>query len=241
MRLVDHPRITACKKSAIPARVSAESGFFIRRKGGKKVAFQSSLERSFVQMCDFANETVELKWEPFTLLFDDLVDQKERRYTPDYLLEFTTKAGSRATRIVEVKPKQEIARIWRGDPYGVDARRHVAMMAWCDQQIATRFVLASEEFLMATGLPNIVAISHRSSYPVADPTRQRLLEFADQQTGVMLDQFVDEGMKLGVDRGTVVSSLLRLCADDELWFDIAGQFNDDTVFNRGPRRRVFSA
>ena len=67
MRLVDRPRITACKKSAIPARVSAESGFFIRRKGGKKVAFQSSLERSFVQMCDFANESDELRWEPFTL------------------------------------------------------------------------------------------------------------------------------------------------------------------------------
>jgi hypothetical protein len=239
MRLVDRVRITPCEKSKIPAHVSAETGFYTRRSDGRRVAFQSSLERSFVQLCDFAREVQEIRWEPFSLLFDDLVDQQERRYTPDYLVATTTEIGDRFTYVIEVKPEAEIDRIWKGDPYGVDARRHVAMLAWCKEQPATEFVLVSEKLLTEKGLPNMLAVLDRAAFKVSNEVRTGLLESPSFSYPATLKQLVDHSAKLGVARGQLISSLLRLCGDDAIWFDVAKPIDDATTFDRGPRRRVF--
>jgi hypothetical protein len=239
MRLVDHVRVTPCEKSKIPAHVSAETGIYSLHRSGKHVAFQSSLERSFVQLCDFANEVHDIRWEPFTLLYDDLVDEQERRYTPDYLVETTTEIGDRYTYIVEVKPEAEIDRIWHRDPYGVDARRHVAMMAWCKEQGATQFVLVSERLLADKGLPNMLAITDRASSEVPEEVRLHQLNVIDEFEAATLGDFVAQGAAIKLSRGRIISSLFRLCADDELWFDIGVAISDSTVFRRGARRRVF--
>jgi hypothetical protein len=239
VRLVDRVRITPCEKSKNPARVSAETGFYTRRSDGRRVAFQSSLERSFVQLCEFAREVQELRWEPFSLLFDDLVDQQERRYTPDYLVETTTEIGNRFTYVIEVKPEAKIDRIWKGDPYGVDARRHVAMLAWCKEQTATEFVLVSEKLLAEKGLPNMLAVLDRTTFELSDQVRTGLLDSPSLVYPATLGQLVEHGVKLGLPRGQLISSLLRLCADDALWFDVTRTMDDSTTFNLGRRRRVF--
>lgn len=239
MRLVDNVRVTLCEKSKIPAHVSAETGFYTVRGTGKRVAFQSSLERSFVQLCEFANEVQNIRWEPFTLVFDDLVDGRERRYTPDYLVDTVMQAGDRFTYVIEVKPEAEIEHIWQGDPYGVEARRHIAMVAWCNEQAATQFILVSEKLLADKGLPNMLAIMDRSAFALPNDVRVSLLEIFDDVDSPTLEDLVGQGTALGLDRGRLISSLLRLCADDELWFDIRVAISDVTVFQRGARRRVF--
>ena len=180
-----------------------------------------------------------IRWEPFTICFDDLVDKCERRYTPDYLVETIATSGSRYTYIIEVKPEAEVDRIWRHDPYGLDARRHVAMMAWCNGQRATEFVLVSERVLEEKGLPNMIAVLDRATYAVDDDIKAALLDGKNNPTRSTLGSLLDRALVLGLQRGPALSSILRLCADDELWFDLASPVTDETVFARGPRRRVF--
>lgn len=130
MRLIAQPCAIACSKSKIPARESAEVGFYALRRNGLKVVFKSSLQRSFVQVCDFADEVEQIAWEPFRLLLDDLVTGRERRYTPDYSFETSTRDRDRFAFVVEIKSKADAGPIRRNQAQGTFPRAHIAMMAW---------------------------------------------------------------------------------------------------------------
>lgn len=239
MRLVDHVRISRRQKSRIPARVSAETGEIQLRNGGGSVAFQSSLERGFVQICDFANEVRHIAWEPFTIEFDDRVDGKVRTYTPDYLVDVETRNSDRHRYIVGVKQKQEADRIWAGGPTTVQARAHVAMMAWCRDQQDCSFLLVTEHELAKKGLGNIRAIVDRASYEPDEALAEHLLSSVGRYGPIELGQVSEMCGEAGFARPEVLSTALRLCADDRIWFDVASPWNDRTLLNQGPRRRVF--
>lgn len=207
--------------------------------GTTKVAYQSALECDFVKVCDYAREVRLVLWEPFTVRFYDLIDDKERTYTPDYLVETLDDEGCRNTLIVEVKPEREIRAIWERDPLGSAARAHKAMLEWLYEKPRHRFLLISEVEMERQGLPNMKAILDRRSYAVAD----RLLSFLKPQTGLYpasLGNLVRLGEEQGFSRGAVISALLRLCADDQLFFDIREPLDDATSFQVGSRSRVFS-
>lgn len=239
MRLVDRVHLINSKKSIIPARVSAETGFYELRKHPRRVAFQSSIERGFVQLCDFANEVLNIAWEPLTISYHDLVDQKVRTYTPDYSVEIETRTGDHFRYIVEVKEASEAQRIWQHGAKSVAARAHVAMMAWCRKQPSCSFLLATDLTIEAKGLANIRAITDRASYV---PRHGLLKLISSTQIGdypASLGSLVANCDRFGFNRGEVVSTALRLCADDQLWFDVAEPWEDETVLYRGARRRIF--
>jgi len=237
MKLVDRIHVSISQKRKIPARVSAETGFYRLRKGRGEVAFQSSLERGFAQICDFANEVATIEWEPYTFVFEDLVDGTERRYTPDYLVELSARNGGRKFLLVEVKPQTVLDRIEEVRPPGLHARKHLAAREWCKQQDSIDFMVVSEKWLDAKGWANIRAIVDRENYrPV--PRLKQLLA----RTGLLpasLGDLVAIGKSEGFERGAVISSLLRMCADDQMWFDHVLALTDATIFNFGGRRRVF--
>jgi hypothetical protein len=112
-------------------------------------------------------------------------------------------------------------------------------MAWCKEQGATQFVLVSERLLADKGLPNMLAITDRASFEVPEEVRLHQLNVIDEFEAATLGDFVAQGAAIKLSRGRIISSLFRLCADDELWFDIGVAISDSTVFRRGARRRVF--
>lgn len=239
MRLVDHVRLTPCTKSKIPARVSAQSGFYTMTDGNTKIAYQSALECDFVKICDFANEVQLVHWEPFSIRFDDLIDRRERIYTPDYLVETIDDEGHRNTLIVEVKPQKEIRAIWQRDPTGSAARAHKAMLEWLYGKPRHRFLLICEDAMARQGLPNIKAVLDRRTYMIPDDLSALFGQSKDLFPASLRD-LVRRGKKHGFARGAVISALLRLCADDQLFFDVRKPLDDATSFQTGPRNRVFS-
>lgn len=239
MRLVDHVRISLRQKRGIPTRASAETGQFQLRDSSGSVAFQSPLEHGFVQICDFANEVRHIAWEPFTIEFHDLVDGKVRTYTPDYLVDVETRTSERHRYIVEMKQKREADRIWAGGPTTVQARAHIAMMTWCRDQHDCSFLLVTEHELAKKGLGNIRAIADRASYEPDKALSEHLLTSVGKHGPIELGQATEICGEAGFARPEILSTILRLCADDRIWFDVAGPWNDLTLLNQGHRRRVF--
>lgn len=239
MRLVDHVRLTPTRKSEIPARVSAETGSYRLRKNGKTVAFQSSIERGFVQLCDFANEVQHIAWEPFSIEFRDLVDDRTRTYTPDYLVEINDQEGQRFRYIVEVKERREADRIVEAGGTSVHGRTHIAMMHWCREQTDCSFLLATDDTIAAKGLANAKAITDRASYEPDGEFVDLILSGSLGDFPATLGSTIYHAERFGFVRGEVISTVLHLCASDKLWFDITDEWSDDTVLDRGPRRRVF--
>lgn len=239
MRLVDHVRLTPSRKSEIPARVSAETGLYRLRKTGKTVAFQSSIEHGFVQLCDFANEVQHIAWEPFSIEFIDLVDEQTRTYTPDYLVEINDREGRRYRYIVEVKERREADRIVEAGGASVPGRAHIAMMQWCREQTDCSFLVATDETIAAKGLANAKAITDRAFYKPDGDLIDLILSGRLGEFPATLGSTIFHGERFGFARGEVISTVLHLCARDELWFDITNEWSDDTVLDRGPRKRVF--
>ena len=239
MRLVDHVSLTLSRKSEIPARVSAETGFYRLRKSGKEVAFQSSIERGFVQLCDFANEVQHIAWEPFSIEFLDLVDDQTRTYTPDYLVEIIDRGGQRYRYVVEIKERREADRIAEAGGTSVHGRAHIAMMHWCREQTDCSFLLATDDTIAAKGLANAKAITDRASYAPDGDLVDLILSGRFGEFPATLGSTIFHGERFGFARGEVISTVLHICAADKLWFDITDEWSDDTVLDRGPRRRVF--
>lgn len=239
MRLVDHVRITPSARSRKPARTSAETGFYSFRNGANRVAFQSSIERGFVQLCDFANEVRHIAWEPFSIEFRDLIDDRTRVYTPDYLVEINDREDRRYRYIVEVKERREADRIAAAGSASAAGRAHVAMMRWCREQTDCSFLLVTDEKLIEKGLPNAKAILDRAAHKPAPSLLDLILSGRLGEFPATLGSVIANVERLGHVRSEIISAALHACAIDELWFDITQAWNDDAILSRGPRRRVF--
>ena len=239
MRLVDHVRVTPSGRSKKPARTSAETGFYSFRNGANRVAFQSSIERGFVQLCDFANEVRHIVWEPFSIEFRDLVDDRTRVYTPDYLVEINDRGGRRYRYVVEVKERREADRIAVAGSASVAGRAHVAMMRWCREQTDCSFLLVTDEKLIEKGLPNAKAILDRAGHRPKRSLIDLILSGRLGEFPATLGSVIANAERRGHERGEIISAVLHACAIDELWFDITQAWNDDAILSRGPRRRVF--
>ena len=239
MRLVDHVRITPSARSKKPARTSAETGFYSFRNGANRVAFQSSIERGFVQLCDFANEVRHISWEPFSIDFRDLVDNRTRVYTPDYLVEINDREGQRYRYIVEVKERREADHIAAAGSASAAGRAHIAMMRWCREQTDCSFLLVTDEKLIEKGLPNAKAILDRASHRPERSLLDLILSGRLGEFPATLGSVIANAERYAYERGEIISAALHACAIDELWFDITRTWDEEAILRRGSRRRVF--
>lgn len=239
MRLVEHVRLTPCYKSRTPARVSAETGFLLLRDGVRKVQFQSPLERGFVEICDFANEVVQLRWEPFSFAFRDAVLGTERRYTPDYLVETTSRTGGRISYVVEIKADRELQRIQR-DPTGLEARAHIAADRWCREQPSFVFATITERWLDSRGLANVRLIGSKQTAQSDNSYDRHVVNEITTAGDLSLDQLVAlDACRDRIGRAALTALLLNLCSRDVIHFDITRPLGGGTVFYAGARRRIF--
>ena len=141
MRLVDRVRLVPSAKSKRVPRTSAVAGSLNMRSQVETVEFQSSIERDFAILCDFAPEVNHIRWQPFSIEFRDLVSDKTRTYTPDYLVETTSRRGERYSYIAEIKRYREYSRIYEADPVGEASRAHIAATEWARAQPLSEMVV----------------------------------------------------------------------------------------------------
>ena len=203
------------------------------------VEYQSSFERDFIIMCDFAPEVELIRWQPFTLEFDDHVTEKRRHYTPDYLVETINRQGIRYTYVVEVKRKVEYDRIYLLDPEGPIARSHMAAMMWSRQQPTTEMVVITDQWLASRGLANVRLIRGSANYAITDEFKDILFNQILTMPGVALKSLIEVARRVGVQRPVTLSCILRMCHEDLCHFDIAEPLGEETMFHEGPRQRIF--
>lgn len=204
------------------------------------VAFQSSIERGFVQLCDFANEVRHVAWEPFSIEFRDLVHDRTRTYTPDYLVEIDDHEDRRYRYVVEIKERREADRIAEAGSASPAGRAHVAMMRWCREQTDCSFLLVTDDKLAEKGLPNAKAILDRTAHTPEQALLDLVLSGRLGEFPATLGSVIANAARHGYSRGEVVSAVLYVCAIDKLWFDIAEEWSETTILARGSRRRVFN-
>lgn len=71
-------------------------GVVVSQTTGQAMAYESSIERAFLQLCDFDPSITKFQSQPFQMRY--WLDGRERRYTPDVLIE--------PNRLIEVKPER---------------------------------------------------------------------------------------------------------------------------------------
>ncbi len=238
MRLVGKVKLTSSKRSKIPTRVSAETGQFRLADGIQKIPFQSTFERGFIEICDFAPEVRQIRWEPFTLRFKDLVLDRFRTYTPDFSVETVTRDSQRFVYIVEIKRHREYEHI-RKEPEGKEGRKWIAASAWCRDQPACDFVVCTDRWLEQRGLANVRLIIAKATYPIANDLASLLLGNLLTISGVNLSRLIDLGMHSGFEQPIIISTVMALCSADKMHFDIRRPLDTETVFHAGPRERIF--
>lgn len=72
------------------------------------IVYRSSWERIFMVWCD-RNDSIK-KWqsEEKALWYMDPVTKKNRRYFPDFIIEYERKDGIMVTEMIEIKPKSQV-------------------------------------------------------------------------------------------------------------------------------------
>jgi hypothetical protein len=239
MRLVDRVSIKPCVKSRTPAPVSAETGSLLLKDGRTTVQFQSTYERAFVEICDFAPEVQSIRWEPFSFHFRDLLLDKDRIYTPDYHVQIIDRRGEIYNYVVEVKRQTEYDRIWKRNPMGEHARPHIAAINWCKLQRNWEMIVITDRWVASRGIGNIRAITAKADYATSDELMAQICDSSFGDTGISSGTLIDVGTRGGASRAHCISTLLHLCAMDLIHFDITGPFNERTLMYDGPRQRVF--
>lgn len=239
MRLVSRVQVTPSRKSRTPPRTSAVAGRMSLLSQREPVEYQSSFERDFIIMCDFAPEVELIRWQPFTLEFDDHITGKRRRYTPDYLVETINRQGIRYTYVVEVKRKVEYDRIYLRDPEGPIARSHMAATMWSRQQPTTEMVVITDQWLASRGLANVRLIRGSANYAITNRLKNISFNTILNMPGITLESLIEVARRVGVQRPVTLSCILRLCHEDLCHFDIAEPLGEETMFHEGPRRRIF--
>lgn len=91
----------------------------------------------------------------------------------------------------------------------------------------------------AKGLANMQAMQDRANSTVALELRELVSQHSGDAVGTTFRHVVDVRHSLLLTRGVYVSTLLRMYAADELWFDITRRLDEATQLSCGPRRRVF--
>lgn len=119
---------------AIPRSHSNVTGR-VATEGGRAIAFESTLERDFILLCQFAPDFQSIEEQPVAIPMPN-----GRRYVPDFLVHW----AGRSADLVEVKPLRRLGQVEPKCPF---AERYARERGW-------RFVVASELDIRTPRLAN---------------------------------------------------------------------------------------
>ena len=72
------------------------------------IVYRSSWERIFCNWCDKNDKITKWQSEEKAIPYYDPVAQKNRRYFPDFIIQFERKDGVMMTEMIEIKPQKQI-------------------------------------------------------------------------------------------------------------------------------------
>lgn len=153
----------------IPPRHRYLSGRVASTKVPHAQAFESSLEQDFLLMLEFDRGILRFASQPITIRWK--VENRQRRYTPDVLLEYTPSMVDRYPHLkptlFEVKPEAILKRDW------VTLKpKFKAAIRWC-REYDCRFRIVTERYIRTPYLGNIKFLLQFSN---------KRFQFADRQT-----------------------------------------------------------
>ena len=117
---------------------------------------ESALERDFVTLTSFLDAAVSITSQPVTITFSDGADGPSRRYTPDFLVNWSR----RPAELIEVKYRADLRVNWKGLRPGFIAAR-----AWANARGAT-FRIATERGIRGGMLENAKRLLPLRNAPV---------------------------------------------------------------------------
>ena len=72
------------------------------------IVYRSSWERIFCNWCDKNDKIMKWQSEEKAIPYYDPVAKKNRRYFPDFIIQFERKDGVMVTEMIEIKPQRQI-------------------------------------------------------------------------------------------------------------------------------------
>lgn len=154
----------------IPKNYRNVTGIAAHGKADGPAAFESTLERDFIELLEFDPSVVTFEVQPITLDWRD-DDGAERHYTPDVLVTLYGNDGANPSRILyEVKYRSELKRDWANLRPKFKAAIHYAKAnGW-------RFKLVTEVEIRTPYLQNARFLLHfLRQAPPSTGDQQRLL------------------------------------------------------------------
>lgn len=135
----------------IPPRHRYLSGRVASTKVPHAQAFESSLEQDFLLLLEFDRGVLRFASQPITIRWK--VENRQRRYTPDVLVEYTPAMADRHPHLkptlFEVKPEDVLKRDWaKLKP------KFKAAIRWC-HEYDCRFRIVTERYIRTPYLGNI--------------------------------------------------------------------------------------
>lgn len=195
--------------------------------------FQSEHERNFAILCKHGQPGCRLTWEPFSIAYFDIERGKQRKYTPDYLVEFPTDEGT--TRLlVEVKTMRD----YRRDRHQLSVP-YLAAEKWASSQPRTRFKVATDVWMKEMGLPNFLALEAAENRKFDACDLDGMLQLILNHNRLSLSETLRLCRDMSKKPKAAVPVLLRLVSERKLAFDIRRPLDKDSIFYAGQIDNLF--
>ena len=123
------------------------SGLFASEKMDSMIWFESSLEKDFAVSLEFHTMVNYYEEQPLVIEYWDDVDQRQRTYTPDFLIHFHENEGMKSW-LCEVKYKEDLR-----ENLAKYKPKFKAAMAYCKRE-GWEFKLITEDYIRTTFLEN---------------------------------------------------------------------------------------
>jgi hypothetical protein len=237
MRLVSHLRVALRRRRKFPPATSAARGFVAIREGHDPVPYQSDLERRFLVVCGCLPWVKQVQWEPFTLHFCEVATDLQRSYTPDFLVQFQDGNGGSGQVLVEVKRTKDRIRT-----AGYMAACYSAAEQWCQEQHATLFFHASDDWFSAINFPNFEFMFAARKGAVPSSTRRELVKALLNESRLTMEAATELLKAQGLsDYNQAAATLMALVSDGYLGFDVSAPLTMESRIDGRPIDNPFLA
>lgn len=196
-----------------PRALSAARGVLRVPFDGPPVGFESSIERDFLVLCRVEPRVRAVQAQQLRFRYFDRGRGRERRYTPDFVVDLAEDDGRVRRVVVEVKRHQDL---WRSRR--MMHAQYAAARVWAASQPLTTFRVVTDR-AMAGWISNARLLS-----PLLDrPHDAELLEILRRAFGEFeerrLADIVSIARQLGFNSPAVLPAIYRMMAVGEFQYD----------------------
>jgi hypothetical protein len=108
----------------------------------QNIVYRSSWELRFMKWCDESTNVIQYGSEEFFIPYRSPVDNKVRRYFPDFLIKIQEQSGEIKTYLIEIKPQRQTVHpkapkrktknwLYEMKTYSVNQAKWAAAEEWC--------------------------------------------------------------------------------------------------------------